>query len=193
MDRLAAVGRPRDWLHHRRHPRAHLSPADFGVVAAALSLLTFVYLLADMGFGTYLVQVEKPTPRAFSTAFWYSNAAGIVLTVGLLLLAPLFAVALGIPEVEPVIQGIAPAALLVTLGSVPTAVLRRELKFRLLAIQSVVAGFIGQIVAVVMASRGLACGRSSRRPWCTRWSRPSWLGCRLGGGCRCSSREPSSC
>lgn len=41
-----------------------LSPADFGVVAAALSLLTFVYLLADMGFGTYLVQVEKPTPRA---------------------------------------------------------------------------------------------------------------------------------
>ncbi|ACZ32105.1 polysaccharide biosynthesis protein [Xylanimonas cellulosilytica DSM 15894] len=131
-----------------------LSPADFGVVAVAMSVLTLVHLLADMGFATYLVQAQDPSRRTLSTAFWYSVAAGTALTVGLVLLAPLLAQLLDTPEVIPVLRALAASALLVTLGSVPMALLRRELRFRALAIQAVAAGLIGQIVATVLALTG---------------------------------------
>lgn len=131
-----------------------LSAADFGVVAVAVSLLPLVQLLADFGFSTYLVQTERPTNRTFATAFWYSALAGVVLGGALLLLAPVLGALLGIPDVVPVVRGLAPAALLVTLGSVPMARLRREMQFRTLAIQGVIAGVVGQVVAITMALMG---------------------------------------
>jgi hypothetical protein len=45
-----------------------LSPADVGLVAVAMSVVPFVYLLADLGFSTHLVQAEVPKPADFSTA-----------------------------------------------------------------------------------------------------------------------------
>ena len=35
-----------------------LSPQDFGVVAAAMTVIPLVYLLADLGFSTYLLQSD---------------------------------------------------------------------------------------------------------------------------------------
>ncbi|QEO15034.1 lipopolysaccharide biosynthesis protein [Agromyces intestinalis] len=132
-----------------------LAPADFGVVAIALSLLPLVQLLSDLGFSTYLVQADRPTARSYSTAFWFSAVVGIVLGGLLVLVAPLVGLVLDTPEVVPVIYGLAPAALLVTLGSVPLARLRREMRFRAIAVQAVVAGAVGQAIAIAIALMGL--------------------------------------
>lgn len=132
-----------------------LSPEDFGLVAIALSMLLLVQLLSDLGFSTYIVQAENPTARTLSTAFWFSAAAGLVLTGLLALCAPLVGLILRTPDAVPVVQGLAPAALLVALGSVPLALLRRDLRFRAIAIQAAVAGAVGQAIAIVFAFGGL--------------------------------------
>ncbi|WP_344751225.1 lipopolysaccharide biosynthesis protein [Gryllotalpicola koreensis] len=131
-----------------------LSPADFGVVALASSLLPLLQLLADLGFSTYLLQVPEATTRRLSTFFWYSMASGVVLAGGLVLIAPLLGMLFATPAVTPVIQGLAPVALLITLGAVPTTLLRRNLRFRSLAVQATIAGAAGQAVAVVLALLG---------------------------------------
>lgn len=131
-----------------------LAPADFGTVAVATAMLPVAYLLADMGFSIYVVQVRDIQARTLSTAFWFSALAGIALTGGLFAVAPALAWAFHVPDVVPVIRGLSATVLLVTFGSVPTALLKRRMEFRRLAIQSVVASVAGQAVAVSFALLG---------------------------------------
>ncbi|WP_165399894.1 oligosaccharide flippase family protein [Xylanimonas ulmi] len=131
-----------------------LTPADFGLVAIATALPPMLQPLADMGLSTYILQADKPTKRTYSTVFWYSAGAGIVVTLLLLAAAPLVGVVVDSPDVVPVSAAIAPMALLVILGAVPVAILRRTLRFRALAMMSFVAGLIGQVIAVAMALAG---------------------------------------
>lgn len=131
-----------------------LSPADFGVVAVALTLLPLVQVLSDLGFSAYLVQADRVDSRVLSTAFWFSATAGVLLSAGLVFAAVPVSALLELPEATPVIQAFAVAALSVTLGSVPLALLRRAMRFRALAIQAVAAGAIGQAAAVALALAG---------------------------------------
>lgn len=70
-----------------------LSPADFGTVAVAASILPVIYLLADMGFSTYIVQAADIGPQTLSTAFWLRrnwDHSGIRLAASGPLLAMVF-------------------------------------------------------------------------------------------------------
>src|SRR3954467_1980802 len=62
-------------------------PRDFGVVAAAMTVISMVYLLADMGFSTYLLQTDEVDQKSLSTAFWTSVVAGALLSTGLVVIA----------------------------------------------------------------------------------------------------------
>ena len=128
-----------------------LAPADFGTVAVATAVLPLCYLLADMGFSTYIVQVSQLSSKTLSTAFWFSSAAGVVLTGALALSAPLIASMFRVPDSVPVIWGIALAIIFVTFSTVPTAIMKRQMKFKRLAAQSLTASVMGQGVAVLLA------------------------------------------
>jgi len=131
-----------------------LSPEDFGLVAAALTVLPLIYLISDLGFSTYIVQTRDPTRQVLSTGFWFSVVVGglfcLVLTSGSTLLADLF----HLPGVAPVFRWFALSVVFVALGSVPTAIMRRRMAFRALAVQGGVAALVAQVVAVVMSLNG---------------------------------------
>lgn len=131
-----------------------LSPADFGVVAAAASLLPFFYLLSDLGFATYIVQVPHADRRVLSTAFWFSLTVGSVLAAALWVGAPFLAMLFAAPGVAPVLQALSVLVILTAISSVPIALLRRRMQFRALAVQGMVGSLIGQIVAVLAAVSG---------------------------------------
>ena len=132
-----------------------LSPHDFGVVAVALTVLPILYLLSDFGFATYVIQADKVDERMLSTAFWYSCASGILLAVGLGLIAGPVGGWLNVSGLSSVLWGCAPAVLFVTFSSVSQALLKRRMAFRQLAVQSVLGAIAGQIVAVGFAIAGL--------------------------------------
>jgi O-antigen/teichoic acid export membrane protein len=131
-----------------------LNPQDFGLVAAATTIMPLLYLLSDLGFTTYVVQAESVNPRLLSTAFWFSTSAGVLLSGALVLTAPLVADVLNVDGLSAVLQVLAIAVLAVALGSAPTAILKRRMAFRTLALQSGVASVLGQVVAVVGALIG---------------------------------------
>lgn len=131
-----------------------LSPAEFGVVAAAMAVIPLVYLLSDLGFSTYLLQADDVDQESLSTAFWTSVAAAALLSVGLVATAPLLASAFQSPDLAQVLRVLVLAAVPTVLAGVPLALLRRRLDFRSVALQSLVAALLGQIVAVVLALRG---------------------------------------
>ena len=132
-----------------------LSPEDFGTVAAASTILPFFYLLADLGFAAYIVQVAKVNQRMLSTAFWFSASAGAVLCAVLFVIAPLMGALFGDPRVVPVLQALSFWVILTAFGSVPMAMLRRSMRFAVLAGQGAIAAVIAQMVAMVMAFSGM--------------------------------------
>lgn len=83
-----------------------LSPEDFGLVAAALTVLPLIYLISDLGFSTYLVQTRDLSRQVLSTGFWFSVVVGglfcLVLTSSSTLLADLF----HLPGVAPCSVGL---------------------------------------------------------------------------------------
>ncbi len=131
-----------------------LGPADFGTVAAASTVLPFFFLLADLGFAAYIVQVDRTNDRLLSTAFWFSISAGVVLCAIMFVLAPVLGLAFADPKVVPVIQALSLWVVLTAFGSVPLSILRREMRFGVIAGQSATAALIAQAVAVVMALAG---------------------------------------
>lgn len=131
-----------------------LAPADFGTVAVALSVLPLIYLLVDMGFGTYLVQADDADEALVSTVFWYALAAGILLAGGLAAAAPLIAGSLHVPQAAGILYGLVPLVVISSVGGVPNALLRRKMRFRALAVQAIAAALISQVVTVTLALLG---------------------------------------
>lgn len=132
----------------------HLSPDDFGLMAIALMVMPLIYLIADFGFSTYIVQLDDAPRSVLDTAFWYSFGAGVLLAAGLALVGPAVGALVGIDGIAAVLIGVSPAALFAALSGVPTAILRRRMAFKPLALQAFVGSLVGQIVAVVIAVLG---------------------------------------
>jgi O-antigen/teichoic acid export membrane protein len=162
-----------------------LTPADFGTVAAASTVLPFFFLLADLGFAAYIVQVERVDRRMLSTAFWFSMTAGAVFSGVMFAIAPLLGVVFRDEGVVPVLQALSSWVILTALGSVPMAILRRGMRFKVIAAQAAAAAAVAQVVAIAMALGGWGVwalvGQSLVAPLFTtilawissRW-RPAW-------------------
>jgi O-antigen/teichoic acid export membrane protein len=131
-----------------------VSPREFGVVAAAMTVIPMVYLLSDLGFSTYLLQTDEADQRSLSTAFWTSVAAGAVLSAGLAAVAPLLAQAFRSPDLVAVLRALVLSVVPTVLAGVPLALLRRAMAFRAVAVQALVAAVLGQVAAVVIALAG---------------------------------------
>ncbi len=132
-----------------------LVPADFGVVAAATVLVSFAQVLVDGGLGKALVQrAGDDLQAAASTAFRLNAALGLVLTLLVALLAPAVAAFFGDTRITPVLQALAPMMLLSALAAVPTALLQREFRFRVLFWVRLAAAALPAAASIPLALAG---------------------------------------
>lgn len=131
-----------------------LTPAEFGLVALSMSVIAVLTLVGDVGMAAYIVR--KPTVSASdsSTAFWTSLALASALAVLLASSAPLVSKAFDEPEMTHLLWALSSGLVLVGAASVPTALLRRELEFKLLAYRGMTATLVGSIVAITLALLG---------------------------------------
>ena len=132
-----------------------LAPEDFGLLAVATTLLTLTYVLSDLGLATYVVQAAEIDRRSLSTAFWVSLAGGVILAAGIFFGAPAIADLLRIPQSVPILRAMTLIVLMISATSVPLALLRRRMSFRLLAVQASIGAILAQIAAIVAAFSGL--------------------------------------
>lgn len=131
-----------------------IAPEAFGVVAAAMTVVPMVQLLSELGFSTYVLQADEVDQTSLSTAFWASLCAGVLLALSLVAAAPLVADAFDLPELAPVLRAFVLALVPAVLAAVPLALLRRAMKFRVVAVIDVVAVVLAQVVAIAIALTG---------------------------------------
>jgi teichuronic acid exporter len=151
-----------------------LSPADFGLVTAAMIIVAFSQLFGQMGIGPAIVQkpVLSPTHRkvGFTAALLFGVLIGLLVAAS----APLVAAFFRQPEITPIVQVMAFVFPVSAVSAVADGLLQREMKFKQIALINsfsylVGYGAVGTVFALlgagawslVAAQLGLALVRAS--------------------------------
>ncbi|WP_432570290.1 lipopolysaccharide biosynthesis protein [Kineococcus sp. SYSU DK005] len=131
-----------------------LQPTEFGLVALAMSVIAVLTLLSDSGLATFVVRDAELDERTRSTAFFTGVALSVVLAALLALLAGPVSALFDEPGLTPVLRVLSLGVVLTGINSVPTALLRRDMRFKSLALRGTVATFAGSAVAITLALAG---------------------------------------
>lgn len=131
-----------------------LEPRDFGVVALAAVLVFFLIMVIGHSFADALVQRATLDDEHTDTAFWSTIALGALSTALCFALAGPIATMVGEPEVARVLPWLSLVLPLNALASVPSALFRRSLRFRVLAACTVSGRATGAVTGIVMAFSG---------------------------------------
>ncbi len=131
-----------------------LSPQAFGVVAIATAVIDLLNFIGRGGITEVLVQRRDLEPRAMNAGFLASLICGGLLTLALILAAPLFARVFGTPELRGVMTALAPICLLYAAGAVYEGMLRHAFQFKQLALRNTTSTLVSGLIALALALTG---------------------------------------
>lgn len=119
-----------------------LTPADFGIVAMVAPIVTVALLFADLGFGLAAVQAPTLTAGQKSTLFYINLSAGVLGAIVIAALGPVLATFYGQSELIPLAAVLAMTLVFSGISSQFRVELNRDLRYRAMAIQDVVASLL---------------------------------------------------
>jgi O-antigen/teichoic acid export membrane protein len=106
-----------------------LVPADFGLVAMAMSLVAMLELFGAFGFDVTLIARESNERRHYDTAWTFNVLFGVFIAVALLLAARPAASFFSDPRLVPVMAVLAAASFVQAFENIGVVAFRRELRF----------------------------------------------------------------
>ncbi|MEO7732368.1 MAG: lipopolysaccharide biosynthesis protein [Kofleriaceae bacterium] len=131
-----------------------LSKTEFGIVAAAMTVIQLGNTLKDLGVGIALVQRKDLEPEHIEAAFTFSVLLGVVLGAAMFFGAGLFAQFYGIEESIALIRLLSVLFLLRGVSLVPSFMCRRNMRFRALTIVDLVGYLAGSATSITLALLG---------------------------------------
>lgn len=131
-----------------------LTPGDYGLVAMVTSLVGVAEIFRDFGLSAAAVQVRHLSRAQRDNLFWINTAAGAVLTVLVVAIAPLVANWYGRHELVDLTRIIALVFLLNGMTAQYRADLNRHLRFAKTAILDVLAPLVALGLAIGLALAG---------------------------------------
>ena len=132
-----------------------LTPAEFGLMAAATVVIGASQIVSQVGVGPAIIQRRELNPTHVRVAVTLSGTLGLMLGALVWFGAGRIAAFYRMPEVEPVLRAVAFLFPLDGLNTVAKALLTRELRFRLYIALDVAAYVLGYAaVGVLLAWLG---------------------------------------
>jgi O-antigen/teichoic acid export membrane protein len=131
-----------------------LGPEAYGLVAMATVVIAVAQLLVDDVIQGPLIQRQDLEPGHLDAAFWSLLALAVALMLAAIAAAGPVAALFGEPEVATLIRWLSVLPVLNALSAVPTALLRREMRYSVLALRSLLAVVGGGAVGIGMALAG---------------------------------------
>ncbi len=131
-----------------------LSPGDFGIVAAATSVVGLVSLVAEFGLGTAIVARSELADDEVRQLVGVAALTGAFAWAVCAALGWPTAFALRVPELTKVLPVVGLSVALATLNAVPAAMLRRRMAFRSLSQFEMCRSVLGAIVVLSLALAG---------------------------------------
>ncbi len=131
-----------------------LTPTDFGLVAMVTAVTVIASGFADLGLTEATIQRKDITHRQVSTLFWINVGMGLFLTLLTAAMAPLLAKFYREPKLFGITLVASVSFLIGGLRGQHNALLKRQMRFKSVAIRDIISSLLGVIVAVAVALRG---------------------------------------
>jgi len=131
-----------------------LSPEEFGLVGMATVFIAITQVFIDVGFSTALIQRKENSDLVYSSVFYFNLFAGAILTIGFYFFAPLIGDFYGNMEVSKILRWLSLTFLFNSLNQVQSAILVKQLNFKVLTIRNIIASVIGGGLGVLAAFQG---------------------------------------
>lgn len=131
-----------------------IAPAAFGTVAVAMVVLHFLNILADIGIGPAVVQYKQLTKQHLNSLFTLTIYLGIALTASLYLLSGVIADYYVNDTLKEVCQWMTLVVFFQSLNVVPNALMRKNKRFRTIAIRTLFFQVLSGSIAVWCAING---------------------------------------
>lgn len=128
-----------------------LSPRDFGLVAMVTTVIGFLRIFNEAGLSTATVQREGITHIQVSNLFWTNIVVGGAIALLLAVLAPAVAWFYREPRLIAVTLALCITFLLTSVAVQHLALLKRQMRFRAIAVIQISATGAGALAGVVMA------------------------------------------
>jgi len=131
-----------------------LTPRDFGIITM---VTTFSMLLQNFGLNGFteaIIQRDDINHQTISTLFWFNISISSLLTLLFIFLAPVLAWFYSTPELNKVIIGIALSIIATGMGTIHSALLRRNMQFYITSTIDIAAAFLSMSIAIILAWRG---------------------------------------
>ncbi|MFG6102116.1 MOP flippase family protein [Leptothoe sp. EHU-05/26/07-4] len=135
-----------------------LGAEAFGLVALANVFMYFMQIFLDQGFAQAIIQKDKLEPEHLDTAFWTSVLMGALFLLAVLAGAGAVANFYSEPELAPIIRWMSISFLFAGLSSVQSAILQRNMQFKVFAARSLVATAACGVAGIGAALMGLGVG-----------------------------------
>ena len=132
-----------------------LSPADFGIVTAALTVVGLSSIFSQLGVGPALVQRSVLEKRHIHTAFTLSLVLGVLFYGAILVTAPFIEAFFRMEGLGDVLRLLGLVFPVKALGMVAESLAQRQLRFRLLSVAGILSYTLGYAVpGIICAVRG---------------------------------------
>ena len=131
-----------------------LTPNDFGLITM---VTTFSMLLQNFGLNGFteaIIQRDDINHQTISTLFWVNISISLLLTLLFVFLSPVLAWFYTTPELSSITTGIAFSIIATGVGTIHSALMRRNMQFYLISTIEMVSAFIGLFIAIIMAWQG---------------------------------------
>ena len=131
-----------------------LTKEDFGLVAAATILITFLAVYQDMGLGNALIQYRGDISRAADSVFTMNLMVGIVLTVAVYAVAPLISLYFQNTAMTPLVRCLGLSFIINAIGAVHIVLLKKDLNYKKKILPDIGGATVKGIVSIAMAFMG---------------------------------------
>ena len=131
-----------------------LVPEEFGLIAFAMLLITFIDSVRGFGINDALIYTSTDIEKSTETAFVINSILGILQYLVAFLVAPLAVNFFDDPRLVSVLRALSLTFIFDGLGKTHDALLQKELLFRKSALPEITANAIKGIVSVVLALMG---------------------------------------
>ncbi|MFN8373160.1 MAG: lipopolysaccharide biosynthesis protein [Anaerolineae bacterium] len=126
-------------------------PAEMGIVTLAITTMSFLDAVRDMGVGLALIQRREDIEEAADTAFWINIIGNIFFWLVTVVGAPFVASFFNEPRLAQVLPVISLTFILTALGGIHDALLQRDMKFSKRIIPDLASSFTKAVITIILA------------------------------------------
>ena len=131
-----------------------LAPQDYGIIGMTAIFFAIATTFIDSGFGSALIQKKDRNEVDYSTCFYFNVLVGVVLYAILWIASPAIAEFYRIPILCDVTRVLGLTMLINSLSISQTAKMTAEMKFKEMAIISIVTQLLTGLIGLYMAYAG---------------------------------------